>query len=206
MSTPEQVFTARQAAQRLGLSLAMTRRYGAVLEEMTGEPIRQHPRDGRQYRRDQLEAMLRARDLIRADPQLSVKTALERALGNGQGDAIPPVAALTGSTSPTFPDALARELLSTLEALRAELAEARTDREELREELRQRDAEALRAGRTWETPKLPEAPTPAAGEQTAHVTAAATGPGGGGGADEDGPLAQALHRIGRRLERLFLRR
>lgn len=180
MSTPEQVFTAKQAAQRLGLSLAMTRRYGAALEALTGEAVRQSPRDGRLYRRDQLDALMRARDLIRADPQLSVTAALARALGSDDG-ATQAVATLPESVSPTFSDALARELLSTLEGVRAELAAAHADREELRE-LRAEVA-ALRS----EADQRRALPAP---------DAAATGPGSGG----SGPKAWLLRQLTRLLQ------
>lgn len=203
MSSAEEVFSAKQAADRLGLSPAMTRRYGAALEELTGEAIRQHPRDGRQYGREQLEAMRQAKSFVESNPRLSVVQALTLALGQAPEVATPAALLEPGDPSGALVGALAqaleRSLLPELRELRAEVAG-------LREELRRRDAEALQASRTAENRQLAEAPAAAAGVQTEHVTAAATGPGGGGGADEDGPLAQALHRIGRRLERLFLRR
>lgn len=130
--TVEEVFSARQAADRLGLSPAMTRRYGAALEELTKEPIRQHPRDGRQYRREQLETMQRAKSFVEANPRLSVAQALQLALGEAPAVATPAVP--EGSETPSealsevLVQALERTLLPELRALREEVAGLRAPR------------------------------------------------------------------------------
>ncbi len=188
MTVSEEVFSAKQAADRLGLSPAMTRRYGAALEELTGEAIRQHPRDGRQYGREQLETMQRAKSFVESNPRISVVQALTLALGQAPEVATPAALSEPGDPSGALVGALAQALE---QSLLPELRELRAEVAGLREELRQRDAEALRAGRTMETPQLPEAPAPAAGAQTEQVTEAATDAAAGGGGGKHGLLVQA---------------
>lgn len=124
----EQIFTAKQVSGRLGLSSAMTRRYGAALEQLTGEPIRQHPRDGRQYRADQVEVLLQAKALVEANPRLSVAQALQLALGG-----VPAVVATSvvaegsGTASEALAEALERTLLPELRALREEVVGLRRE-------------------------------------------------------------------------------
>lgn len=183
MTVPEEVFSAKQAADRLGLSPAMTRRYGAALEELTGEAIRQHPRDGRQYGREQLETMQRAKSFVESNPRLSVVQALTLALGAAPEVATPaalsepgdPSGALVGALT----QALERSLLPELRALR-----------ESNERLEQEVA-ALRAGRASQFGRLPEAPP------TSAETAATDETGG----SDDGPMVRAA----RWLERLLRR-
>jgi len=108
----------------------MTRRYGAALEEITGEAIRQHPRDGRQYRADQVDALLRAKGYLEANPRLSVPQALRLALGG-----VPAVATLTltheaGTAAQALAEALERSLLPELRALREEVAGMRAEARE----------------------------------------------------------------------------
>lgn len=131
MVDAEQVFSARQAAKSLGLSSAMTRRYGAALEEVTGEAIRQHPRDGRQYQQSQLEAMVRAKGFVEANPRLSVTQALHLALGQasevGLTDPLEQSETTPQALENAFAQALERTLLPELRALREEVAELRRD-------------------------------------------------------------------------------
>lgn len=124
-------FTAKQAAEALGASPAQARRYGAALEEVTGELIARHPRDGRLYRRDQIETMGRAKVLVEANPGLTITQALTLALG---GDSDLAHAETTAglnlpaeAISEALERALARSLLPELQGLRAEVAALRSE-------------------------------------------------------------------------------
>lgn len=133
-------YTAKQAAEALGSSPAQARRYGAALEEVTGEPIARHPRDGRMYRRDQIETMLKAKGLVEANAGLTVTQALALALGDGldlahaesaAGVNLPPEA-LSEALSEALERALKRSLLPELQGLRAEVAALRSELAEAR--------------------------------------------------------------------------
>lgn len=132
MSATEQVFTAKQVSERLGLSPAMTRRYGAALEQITGEPIRQHPRDGRQYRADQVATMMKAKAFVEANARLSVAQALTLALGEAPAVATPAEVKDSENVSEALSRALERTLLPELRALREEVAGMRTEIAEAR--------------------------------------------------------------------------
>lgn len=150
----EVTYTARQAADRLGLSVAMTRRYAAAFEEITGEPIRQHPRDGRQYRPDQLEVMLRAKAFVEANPRLSVFQALQLALGESPAVATPAVTEEPGGASGALAEALERSLLPELRALREEVAGLRS---ELRSRVLEQEAQYTLPSRTYDSSSPVEA-------------------------------------------------
>ncbi len=127
----ETVYSARQASARLGLSAAMTRRYGATLEEVTGQRIPQHPRDGRQYSTAHLETMERAKGFIETNPRISVVQALQLALGEGPTVEAPVVSKVQESSAQALSDALeqalARSLLPELRALREEVTALRSE-------------------------------------------------------------------------------
>lgn len=132
MSDLEQIFSARQVAERLGLSAAMVRRYGAALEEITGQPIRQHARDGRQYSAEQMNVLIRAKGFVEANARLSVSQALQLALGEPPSVATPAVAEGTGTASQALSEALERTLLPELRALREEVSGLRLELEKQR--------------------------------------------------------------------------
>ena len=124
-----EVYSARQAADRLGLSPAMTRRYGATLEEVTGEPIKQHPRNGRQYQAQQIAVMLQAKAYVEANPRLTVSDALKITLGMTSEPVAPEVITAPQIASQqlteAFSKALEQSLLPELRELRAEVARLR---------------------------------------------------------------------------------
>ena len=118
METPDELtFSAKQAAARLGLSPAMTRRYAAAYEEVTGEPIKRHPRDGRQYTRQQLETMFRAKTFVESNARLSVEQALTMASGKAEAVATALVTPEPGTLSGAQNEALVLELRSLVAAL-----------------------------------------------------------------------------------------
>lgn len=80
MST-EAVYSSAQVARMLGVSGGMVRRYAMALEALTGEEIPQHPRDGRQFARAHVDALISARRFVAGRQGMSVETGLRLALG-----------------------------------------------------------------------------------------------------------------------------
>ncbi len=124
-------FTAKQAAEALGSSPAQARRYGAALEEVTGSPVTRHPRDGRLYRRDQIETMLKAKGLVEANPGLTITQALTLALGGtpdlAHAESTAGLNLPSEALSEALERALTRSLLPELQGLRAEVAALRSE-------------------------------------------------------------------------------
>lgn len=124
-------YTAKQAAEALRISAAQARRYGAALEEVTGEPIARHPRDGRMYRRDQVETMLKAKGLVEANTGLTVAQALTLALGEtpelARAETTVGLDLPSEMLSDALERALTRSLLPELQGLRAEVSELRAE-------------------------------------------------------------------------------
>jgi hypothetical protein len=79
VSESEQVYSAREVAQQLGLAAAMVRRYAAAYETASGEKIALHPRDGRLFSQKQLDVLLAARALVQRD-STSVEAAVSQVL------------------------------------------------------------------------------------------------------------------------------
>lgn len=124
----EAVYSAKQVAQRLGVSLGMLRRYAAALETVTEKPISQHPRDGRRYSAEQVQALLAAKAAVRDHPGVSIETALRVVLGH-EGALTPP--------PPPLPSGDATELARALtEPLRGELGALKEQGSEGLDELR----------------------------------------------------------------------
>jgi hypothetical protein len=95
--TTEAVYSSAQVARMLGVSGGMVRRYALTLEELTGEPIPQHARDGRQFSQEHVDALVAARRFVAGRQGMSVETGLRLALG---------LAELPAATlSPTVTDA-----------------------------------------------------------------------------------------------------
>lgn len=77
----ETVYSASQVARKLGVSGGMVRRYAMALEALTGEPIPQHPRDGRQFTQNHVDTLVSARRFVAGRQGMSVETGLRLALG-----------------------------------------------------------------------------------------------------------------------------
>jgi hypothetical protein len=75
------VYSSAQVAKMLGVSGGMVRRYAMALEELTGEPIPQHARDGRQFTQEHVDALVSARRFVAGRQGMSVETGLRLALG-----------------------------------------------------------------------------------------------------------------------------
>jgi DNA-binding transcriptional MerR regulator len=104
------VYTARQVSEALGVSTAMIRKYAATFEAITGERIKQHPRDGRLYTRDQLDALIAAKGFVDTNAGMSVDTALRITLGRAESAIKEPQAQPTGINTSAFAEAILAEL------------------------------------------------------------------------------------------------
>ncbi len=111
MSTGDDtVYTARQVSEALGVSTAMVRKYAATFEAITGEPIKQHARDGRLYTRDQLDALVAAKGFVDGNAGMSIDTALRVALGRAESAVKEPRAQPTDIDTAAFAKAILAEL------------------------------------------------------------------------------------------------
>lgn len=87
MADAETIYSAKAVRERLGISDGMLRRYAIALETVTGEQIKQHPRDGRQYTAEQVEALERAKLRVAEKRGRDVETAIRLALGQTEVEA-----------------------------------------------------------------------------------------------------------------------
>lgn len=71
--------TGREVAAQLGLGDAMARRYAQTYEEVSGETILTHRRDGRLFTDDQLSTLLKARAIVQ-QTNVDVASAIRQAL------------------------------------------------------------------------------------------------------------------------------
>jgi hypothetical protein len=79
MSKAEEVYNAGQAGALLNLGGAMLRRYAATYESLSGSEIQIHRREGRLFTQEQVDTLLKARDLVTTQG-LSVRAAMQIAL------------------------------------------------------------------------------------------------------------------------------
>jgi hypothetical protein len=79
MSKAEEVYNAGQAGALLNLGGAMLRRYAATYEELSSSEIQIHRREGRLFTQEQVDTLLKARDLVTTQG-LSVRAAMQLAL------------------------------------------------------------------------------------------------------------------------------
>lgn len=79
----EQLHTAREVAAELGLGAAMLRRYASTYEDVSGDEITVHKRDGRLFTETQVQVLTAARSLVmttNTDVETAIKQALDRPL------------------------------------------------------------------------------------------------------------------------------
>lgn len=136
MAEAETIYSAKAVRERLGISDGMLRRYAIALESVTGEPIKQHPRDGRQYTGEQVEALARAKLRVAEKRGRDVETAIRLALGQTEADAETSMLPepITGSAL-VDPKALAAALEPVITPLLTELQALRRSNERLEGEV-----------------------------------------------------------------------
>ncbi len=81
MNEAEEVFNASRTGAMLNLGGAMLRRYAATYEELSGSEITIHKREGRLFTQEQVDTLLKARDLV-VTQGLSVRAAMQIALNS----------------------------------------------------------------------------------------------------------------------------
>jgi regulator of replication initiation timing len=203
------VYSSAQVAQILGVSGGMVRRYALTLEELTGEKVPQHPRDGRRFSQEHVDALIAARRYVASHKGMSVEEGLRRALGMADESSAAPLPRSLPSTSLDTAEAFSEALRRYVEPLLTELQALRTSNERLADEV-----EALRL-EVGELRALPgaevgrfssaEVVEPQRAEQSEWVEEVSRHEAGLGvrrptdGGDEDGVLV----RLARRLERLI---
>jgi DNA-binding transcriptional MerR regulator len=130
MAQTEAVYSAKQVAQALGISSGMLRRYALAFEEITGEIIKQHPRDGRQYDADQLATLQRARAFVTANSGMSVDMGLRLAMGAAEQDVMTQPSINPQASPEALVEAFRRSqepLLEKLSSIEAELQALRAE-------------------------------------------------------------------------------
>lgn len=136
MADAETIYSAKAVRERLGISDGMLRRYAIALESVTGESIKQHPRDGRQYTGEQVEALERAKLRVAEKRGRDVETAIRLALGQTEADAETSMLPEPSTSSPLVdPKVLAAALESVVTPLLTELQALRRSNERLEGEV-----------------------------------------------------------------------
>jgi hypothetical protein len=120
----EALYTPAQVAGRLGLTAGMVRRYGLAYEAVTGEGL---PRDrksrARLYDEQALGILEQARGIVKENPNLSAADAVRACLG-----------IMTAPTAPVMPSVGVGEVLELLRAQGAELRALRAEVRGLKEQ------------------------------------------------------------------------
>lgn len=166
----ERVYSSAQVAKLLGVSGGMLRRYALAYEELAGERIPQHPRDGRQFSQTHVDALVSARRFVVGRQGLSVEAGLRMALGLAE---LPPATSATAgveveglATTGAFREALeayAGPLLTQLQTLNTTNERLANEVAELRRELAERPQIALEASEGREHGERTESPPEALG-------------------------------------------
>lgn len=150
MSGAEQIYSSKQVARVMDISGGMLRRYALALEQMTGEPIPQDPRDGRRFSQHHIELLTSARRFVIAHRGMSVEDGLRRAIGLAEEV---PAAPLLRSLPGDSPDLVAAftevvgPLVDELRALRSSNTRLADEVEGLRHEVREQRALPLAEGK-----------------------------------------------------------
>lgn len=126
---------ARQVAKTLGVSSGMLRRYALAFEAITETTIKQHPRDGRQYTQEQLEALVRAKGYVNHNPDMSVDAAIKLALGANRQDTVQPPISLQEVGAELSTEAVQKAFSVALTPLLTELQALRSSNERMTNEV-----------------------------------------------------------------------
>lgn len=125
MTEAQRTHSTSQVAKALSVKSGMVRRYHLALEGVMGTSLPRDPQNnGRLVTDEQLAMLQQARELVRANPSLSVEDALKSVLG-----------IYTGPTAPAVPrDELLEAIMLELRGLRREVRAQREDLTALREQ------------------------------------------------------------------------
>jgi DNA-binding transcriptional regulator YhcF (GntR family) len=130
MAETETLYSARQLADELGLTLQMLSKYAQAYTKLTKRQIKKQGRDGRHFTAEQREVIKNARDAVRSQTGVTVEEAMKRAL---MFDAVP-LEVNSWADSPALDidrlkqalnEAVTLPLVAEIQALREEVAELR---------------------------------------------------------------------------------
>ncbi len=131
-----QIYSASEAAQRLGVSVGMLRRYALAFEALGGE-ITLDPQRGRRYTGKQVELLEKSRAFVQANPGLGVEDGVRAALGGDVRLSVKPPPPMPGelavreAVASAMRPVLAEALEPMLEQLKRQEEEIRALREQL---------------------------------------------------------------------------
>lgn len=143
METQQTIYPAGYVAERLGISQAMLRRYARTLEDLTGERVYSHPRDGRQYTQAQLDTLLSAKGLVESNPGMKVEEALKLALGQSKLSVMARAPSLQGMTPDDVGDLLRAAITQPLQAALQAQQQAHKDDLKALQDASERDTQAV---------------------------------------------------------------
>jgi hypothetical protein len=108
-SEAEEVFSANRTGAMLNLGGAMLRRYATTYEALSGEEITIHKREGRLFTQEQVDTLLKARDLVTTQG-LSVRAAMQIALETPGSSTLTPTESRfkTGAGAGSYSDTLSQ--------------------------------------------------------------------------------------------------
>ena len=108
MNEAEEVFNASRTGAMLNLGGAMLRRYATSYEELSGSEITIHKREGRLFTQEQVDTLLKARDLV-VTQGLSVRAAMQIALSSDSDMSLrgSEMASKAGARAEGYPNTLA---------------------------------------------------------------------------------------------------
>ena len=132
MSETEEILSAKEVADELGIGAAMLRRYAATYEKVSGKEIDLHRREGRQFTRSQVDTLLEVRRKVQGK-DMSLDAAMEVVLNGPEIALEPRPSVLRQSDSLEAFKAALDPLLSELQSIRGELSSLRRENKELRE-------------------------------------------------------------------------
>jgi hypothetical protein len=105
----EEVYNANRTGAMLNLGGAMLRRYATTYEALSGEEITIHKREGRLFTQEQVDTLLKARDLVTTQG-LSVRAAMQIALETPGSSTLTPTESRfkAGAGAGSYPNTLSQ--------------------------------------------------------------------------------------------------
>lgn len=138
MAEVETLYSARQLADELGITLQMLSKYAQAYTKLSKQQIMKQGREGRHFTLEQREVIKNARDMVRINTGVTVEAAMRRALvfdavpvgvELGSNGAAVDLAALTEAFRAALRDEVTGPLVKEIQGLKAEIAQLKQGRE-----------------------------------------------------------------------------